>query len=235
MDEPIVNDILGRLTRDETVNAYPARLRAKDGSVKYVMINERVPREGRHVRPHALLHDRDRGEGLEGAGTNGIRRDITIPHRHGLEALDLGPVLQHLPAEERWPNACRLAWAHTSSRECPMPRLSRIFWAAGAALALAGCDDHPTEPKSALTQPVGGTSPADPSATTGSRVVSSVAWNGTARGLLTAQVANPIVQVRVLTYLSLAQYNAIIAAENSRPRDRIRRPQVLPRVHPWSY
>ena len=97
-----------------------------------------------------------------------------------------------------------------------MPRPSRILRAAATALALAGCADHPTEPKSALTPPVGGTSPADPSATTGSKVVSSVAWNGTARGLLTAQVANPIVQVRVLTYLSLAQYNAIIAAENSK-------------------
>jgi membrane-associated phospholipid phosphatase len=97
-----------------------------------------------------------------------------------------------------------------------MPRPSRILRAAATALALAGCADHPTEPESALTPPVGGTSPADPSASTGSKVVSSVAWNGTARGLLTAQVANPFVQVRVLTYLSLAQYNAIITAENSK-------------------
>ena len=85
-----------------------------------------------------------------------------------------------------------------------MPDLSRILWAAGAALALAGCADHPTEPKATFTPPVGATSPADPSATTGSKVGSSVAWNATARGLLTAQVANPFVQVRVLTYLSLA-------------------------------
>lgn len=45
MDEDVVNDILGRLTRDETVNAYPARLRAKDGSIKYVMINSNVYRQ----------------------------------------------------------------------------------------------------------------------------------------------------------------------------------------------
>jgi hypothetical protein len=89
-----------------------------------------------------------------------------------------------------------------------MPRLSTIFWAAGAAFALAGCTDHPTEPKAALT--------LDPSAATASNVGSSVTWNGTARGLLTAQAANPFVQVRVLTYLSLAQYNAIITAEDSK-------------------
>jgi PAS domain S-box-containing protein len=42
VDKDVVNDILGRLLRFETVNAYPARLRAKDGSIKYVMINSNV-------------------------------------------------------------------------------------------------------------------------------------------------------------------------------------------------
>jgi PAS domain S-box-containing protein len=45
VDEPVVNDILGRLLRDETVHAYPARLRARDGSTKYVMINSNVYHE----------------------------------------------------------------------------------------------------------------------------------------------------------------------------------------------
>jgi PAS domain S-box-containing protein len=45
VDQDVVQDILGRLTRDETVNAYPARLRAKDGSIKYVMINSNVYRQ----------------------------------------------------------------------------------------------------------------------------------------------------------------------------------------------
>jgi membrane-associated phospholipid phosphatase len=88
-----------------------------------------------------------------------------------------------------------------------MPRFSRIFRAAGTALALAGCADHPTEPKGALTP--------DPSVEPGSKAGSSVAWNATARGLLTAQAANPFLQVRALTYLSLAQYNAIVAAATS--------------------
>jgi hypothetical protein len=42
MDEDVVNDILGRLTRFETVNTYPARMKKKDGSVAYVMINSNV-------------------------------------------------------------------------------------------------------------------------------------------------------------------------------------------------
>jgi hypothetical protein len=44
-DQDVIQDILARLTRDEALNAYPARLRAKDGSTKYVMINSNVYRE----------------------------------------------------------------------------------------------------------------------------------------------------------------------------------------------
>lgn len=44
MDQDVVRDILGRLSNDETVNACPARLRAKDGSIKHVMINSNVYR-----------------------------------------------------------------------------------------------------------------------------------------------------------------------------------------------
>jgi hypothetical protein len=40
----VIDDMLARLTRDETLNAYPARLRAKDGSIKYVMIYSNVYR-----------------------------------------------------------------------------------------------------------------------------------------------------------------------------------------------
>jgi membrane-associated phospholipid phosphatase len=46
---------------------------------------------------------------------------------------------------------------------------------------------------------------------------SSVAWNQTARDLIaTRAVTSPIAQVRILTYLSVAQYNAIIAAEDAK-------------------
>jgi PAS domain S-box-containing protein len=42
MDKDVVDDILGRLTRFETVNTYPGRMKRKDGSIAYVMINSNV-------------------------------------------------------------------------------------------------------------------------------------------------------------------------------------------------
>jgi PAS domain S-box-containing protein len=62
VDEPVVNDILGRLTRDETVNAYPARLKAKDGSTKYVMINSNVYHEKDGKFGHTRCFTTDIGE-----------------------------------------------------------------------------------------------------------------------------------------------------------------------------
>ena len=41
-DNEVVNDILGRLTSFQTVNTYPARMKKKDGSTAYVMINSNV-------------------------------------------------------------------------------------------------------------------------------------------------------------------------------------------------
>ncbi|WP_244662022.1 PAS domain-containing protein [Mesorhizobium huakuii] len=38
-DEDAINDILARLTRGEAVERYPARLRARDGSLKHVEIS----------------------------------------------------------------------------------------------------------------------------------------------------------------------------------------------------
>ena len=45
LDKDVVNDILGRLLRFETVNTYPARLRRKVGTTAYVMINSNVYRD----------------------------------------------------------------------------------------------------------------------------------------------------------------------------------------------
>jgi membrane-associated phospholipid phosphatase len=46
-----------------------------------------------------------------------------------------------------------------------------------------------------------------------------VRWNQTARDLIaTRAVASPVAQVRILTYLSVAQYNAIVAAEGEKDR-----------------
>jgi PAS domain S-box-containing protein len=44
-DPDPVADILARLSRFETVSNYPARLRAKDGSIKYVSVNSNVFRQ----------------------------------------------------------------------------------------------------------------------------------------------------------------------------------------------
>ena len=45
MDKDVVNDMLGKLTRFETVSNYPARMRAKDGSIKFVLVNSNVYRQ----------------------------------------------------------------------------------------------------------------------------------------------------------------------------------------------
>jgi PAS domain S-box-containing protein len=62
LDEPVLNDILGKLLRDETVNAYPARLRAKDGSTKYVMINSNVYRQKDGQFEHSRCFTTEIGE-----------------------------------------------------------------------------------------------------------------------------------------------------------------------------
>ena len=55
-DGPIIEDILARLTRGEKLDKYEARLKAKDGSIKHVLISSNVQfREGRFIK-HALFH-----------------------------------------------------------------------------------------------------------------------------------------------------------------------------------
>jgi membrane-associated phospholipid phosphatase len=91
-----------------------------------------------------------------------------------------------------------------------MAYLSKILFAAGAGLALSACADRATGPDAPAADVPGHAVGSPKFWQTGA----SVGWNGIARGLVAT--ASPFVQVRVLTYLSLAQYNAIIAAENSK-------------------
>ncbi|WP_447986846.1 PAS domain-containing protein [Nitrospira sp. Nam74] len=42
VDAPVIEDILARLSRKETLKNYEARLRAKDGSIKHVLITSNV-------------------------------------------------------------------------------------------------------------------------------------------------------------------------------------------------
>jgi two-component system, OmpR family, sensor histidine kinase VicK len=54
LDQDVVQDILGWLIRDETINVYPVRIRARDGSTKCVMLSSNVYRrkggESGHTR-----------------------------------------------------------------------------------------------------------------------------------------------------------------------------------------
>lgn len=71
-----------------------------------------------------------------------------------------------------------------------------------AALAVAACSEPTTSLSPGDLQPLAG---------------SSVRWNQTARELIAARAVNsPITQVRILTYLSVAQYNAIVTAEDAK-------------------
>ena len=53
VDQDVIEDILRRLIRDEPVDAYPARLRAKDGSIRHVMISSNVYRQKNGAFEHS--------------------------------------------------------------------------------------------------------------------------------------------------------------------------------------
>jgi PAS domain S-box-containing protein len=58
MDETVILDILNRLKCNEELRGYEARLRCKDGSVRYVSINSSVYREeGRFVHTRCITFD----------------------------------------------------------------------------------------------------------------------------------------------------------------------------------
>jgi two-component system cell cycle sensor histidine kinase/response regulator CckA len=57
-DEPVVNDILARLSRGETIRDYPARLRHRDGSIRHVLINSSVLFEdGKFIHTRCFTRD----------------------------------------------------------------------------------------------------------------------------------------------------------------------------------
>ena len=94
----------------------------------------------------------------------------------------------------------------------PKSRTAKWFTCAVVALAVTACGDVPVAPIAAPES-------ATLSATKFWEVGSSVAWNETARDLMVARaVGNPGTQSRMLVYLSVAQYNAIIAAEDAKDR-----------------
>jgi PAS domain S-box-containing protein len=57
-DQDVINDILQRLTRNETLHSYEARLRCKDGSVRHVLISSNVRREnGEFIHTRCFTRD----------------------------------------------------------------------------------------------------------------------------------------------------------------------------------
>ena len=58
VDQPVIEDILNKLTLGDTLDAYEARLRCKDGSVKHVIIYSNVFREnGKFVHTRCFTRD----------------------------------------------------------------------------------------------------------------------------------------------------------------------------------
>ena len=86
---------------------------------------------------------------------------------------------------------------------------SRCLASVGFALFISACSD------TVSTSPRPGARSS--AAVKFSEVGSSVAWNQTARDLIVARnLSNPGTEARILTYLSVAQNNAIVAAEDTK-------------------
>jgi PAS domain S-box-containing protein len=57
-DEEVIHDILARLTANETLHNYPARLKTKDGSIRHVLISSNVLwRDGKFVHTRCFTKD----------------------------------------------------------------------------------------------------------------------------------------------------------------------------------
>ncbi len=91
----------------------------------------------------------------------------------------------------------------------PMTLAARSVLAAAGVLAVAACSEPVTSPTPVAAPSL--------SAVNFWEAGSSVSWNKTARDLIVARgVGTPTGQSRVMTYLSVAQYNAIVAAEDAK-------------------
>ena len=93
-----------------------------------------------------------------------------------------------------------------------MMRLNRtgaLQCTAAMAIALVACSEPTATPASGP--------PAPQASVKFWEAGASVAWNKTARDLIVSRGPNtPVAQVRILTYLSVAQYNAVVTAEDAK-------------------
>ncbi len=89
--------------------------------------------------------------------------------------------------------------------------IAHALCAAAVLVAVSACTDAPTGPQPGDIARQSAVKFWDASA--------SVSWNKTARDLITSRlVTNATIQARILTYLSVAQYNAVVAAEATKNR-----------------
>lgn len=93
----------------------------------------------------------------------------------------------------------------------PIPRWARTATAAVVVFAVSACADSPTAPS-------GSSSQASPSsdAVQFNEALATVAWNEVARGLTNKYPTSQQGGTRLFAYLSLAQYDAVIAAEDGK-------------------
>ena len=91
--------------------------------------------------------------------------------------------------------------------------MNRFSLLAGALALATACAETPTAPDGSTAA----TSQVANSAVKFWEAGATVGWNQTARQLIAVRAApGPTVQLRILAYLTLAQYNAVVAAEDAK-------------------
>src|SRR5215472_179733 len=71
-DESVINDMLGRLSRGETLRDYPTRLRHRDGSIRHVLVDSSVLFEdGNFVHTRCFTREVTNSKHMKASGPNG--------------------------------------------------------------------------------------------------------------------------------------------------------------------
>jgi PAS domain S-box-containing protein len=113
VDQDVIEDILGRLTRGEIVQERPARMRCKDGSIKSVLIDSNVRwDEGKFIH------------------TRCFTRDVTERERSEQERQELLRIAEQARAEAEAANQTKDDFLSTVSHELRTPLAAILGWVA---------------------------------------------------------------------------------------------------------